>query len=201
MFSIFLSPDKSLQRYVNHKVLGHGRHPAVSQGLKKMKTAHRIRSASREDAETIARIYNYYVENTIITFEEEPVSLQAMALRIADVQGLSLPWLVAEVEAKVVGYAYATKWKVRSAYRYAVETTVYLEQGLQGRGIGSALYAALLPLLRAQGMHVAIGGAALPNDASVALHEKLGFEPVGVFRQVGFKHGRWVDVAYWQLVL
>jgi L-amino acid N-acyltransferase YncA len=166
-----------------------------------MKTTHSIRSASRKDAEAIARIYNYYVENTIITFEEESVPAQAMATRIAEVQGLSLPWLVAEVESKVMGYAYAGKWKARSAYRYAVETTVYLEHGQQGRGIGSALYAALLPILRGQGMHVAIGGAALPNDASVALHEKLGFEPVGTFRQVGFKHDRWVDVAYWQLVL
>jgi L-amino acid N-acyltransferase YncA len=150
---------------------------------------------------TIAHIYNYYVENTVITFEEDPVSTQAMAARVVEIQNLSLPWLVAEVDAKTVGYAYAGKWKARSAYRYAVETTVYLEQGQQGRGLGTELYAALLPNLRDQGMNVAIGGAALPNDASVALHEKLGFEPVGTFRQVGFKHGRWVDVAYWQLVL
>jgi phosphinothricin acetyltransferase len=166
-----------------------------------MKTAHHIRQASVADAEVIAGIYNHYVENTVITFEEEPVSAQAMAARISEVQGFALPWLVAEVESRVVGYSYAGKWKARSAYRYAVETSVYLEHGRQGHGIGSALYAALLPFLRAQGMHVAIGGAALPNDASVALHEKLGFEPVGTFRQVGYKRNRWVDVAYWQLVL
>jgi L-amino acid N-acyltransferase YncA len=160
-----------------------------------------VRSASQGDAEAIARIYNYYIQNTVITFEEEPVSAGAMAARVAEVQGLSLPWLVAEVENEGVGYAYASKWKVRSAYRYSVETTIYLEHGCEGRGIGMALYSALLPILRARGIHVAIGGAALPNEASVALHEKLGFERVATFRQVGFKHDRWVDVAYWQLVL
>jgi phosphinothricin acetyltransferase len=160
-----------------------------------------IRSASAADADSIARIYNHYVENTVITFEEEPVSGPTMAARVAEVQGLSLPWLVAEVAGDVVGYAYASKWKARSAYRYAVESTVYLERGYEGRGIGKTLYAALLPILRARGIHTVIGGAALPNEASVALHEKLGFEHVATFREVGFKHARWIDVAYWQLVL
>jgi len=160
-----------------------------------------VRSASEVDAEAIAHIYNYYVHNTVVTFEDEPVSVQAMAARIAEVQGLSLPWLVAEVENEVVGYAYANRWKVRNAYRYSVETTVYLEHGREGGGIGASLYSALLPILRAGGIHVAIGGAALPNEASAALHAKLGFEYVATFRQVGFKHNRWVDVAYWQLVL
>ena len=160
-----------------------------------------VRSASPADAEAIARIYNYYVENTVITFEEEPVSGPAMAARVADVQASSLPWLVAEVDGAVVGYAYASKWKVRSAYRHSVETTIYLEHGHEGRGIGTTLYAALLPILKARGIHAVIGGAALPNEASVALHEKLGFERVATFRQVGFKHNRWIDVAYWELVL
>ena len=160
-----------------------------------------VRSASAADAASIARIYNHYIQNTVITFEDEPVSVQAMATRVAEVQALSLPWLVAEVDHKVIGYAYANKWKVRSAYRYSAETTIYLEQGYEGRGIGTALYSALLPMLRARGIHVAIGGAALPNEASKSLHEKLGFEHVATFRQVGFKHARWVDVAYWQLVL
>jgi L-amino acid N-acyltransferase YncA len=160
-----------------------------------------VRSASAADAEAIARIYNYYIQNTVITFEEEPVSAQIMATRVAEVQGLSLPWLVAEVGNTLVGYAYASKWKVRSAYRYSVETTVYLEHGCEGRGIGSTLYSELLPILRERGIHLAIGGVALPNAVSAALHEKLGFEYVGTFRQVGFKHGRWVDVGYWQRVL
>ena len=160
-----------------------------------------IRSALPGDAEHVARIYNYYVQNSVITFEEQPVGAQAMSARMAEVQGASLPWLVAEIGSVVVGYAYASKWKARSAYRHSVETTIYIEQGREGRGIGSMLYAELLAILKASGKHVAIGGAALPNEASVALHEKLGFERVATFRQVGFKLGRWVDVAYWQILL
>ena len=160
-----------------------------------------VRPASAADAHALARIYNYYIENTVITFEEEPVSPQIMATRLAEIQSADLPWLVAELEGRVLGYAYASKWKVRSAYRYSVETTIYLEQGRERRGLGTRLYAELLTLLRARGIHVAIGGAALPNEASVGLHEKLGFERVATFRQVGFKHDRWVDVAYWQLLL
>jgi phosphinothricin acetyltransferase len=133
----------------------------------------RVRSALATDAEVIACIYNYYIQNTVITFEEEPVSAQTMAVRLAEVRNASLPWLVAELDGSLVGYAYANKWKVRSAYRYSVETTIYLEHGREGMGIGKRLYSELLSLLRARGMHVAIGGAALPNDASVALHEKL----------------------------
>jgi L-amino acid N-acyltransferase YncA len=160
-----------------------------------------VRPALVTDAEAIARIYNYYVQNTVITFEEEPVSAQAMATRVAETQALSLPWLVAEIDGVIVGYAYARKWRERSAYRYSRETTIYLERGYEGRGIGTTLYAGLLPLLRERGIHVAIGGVALPNEASVALHVKLGFQLVATFRQVGFKHDRWVDVAYWQLLL
>jgi L-amino acid N-acyltransferase YncA len=160
-----------------------------------------VRPASADDAEAIARIYNYYIQNSVITFEEQPVSAQDMATRVAEIQNHSLPWLVAEIGNAIVGYAYASRWKVRSAYRYSVETTIYLENGCEGRGIGTTLYSSLLSMLRERGIHVAIGGAALPNEASVALHEKLGFEHVATFRQVGFKHGKWVDVAYWQLVL
>jgi phosphinothricin acetyltransferase len=160
-----------------------------------------VRSASAADADALARIYNYYIDNTVITFEEERVSSDAMAARVAEVHGFSLPWLVAEVDEKVIGYAYAGKWKVRSAYRHSVETTIYLARGHEGRGVGKTLYSALLPPLRARGMHAVIGGVALPNEASIALHEKLGFNHVATFREVGFKHGRWVDVAYWQLLL
>ena len=160
-----------------------------------------VRPALPADGEAIARIYNHYIQNTVITFEEEPVSARTMVARVAEVQGASLPWLVADLDGVVVGFAYASKWKVRSAYRYSVETTVYLECGRAGQGIGTRVYGELFPILRAAGIHVAIGGAALPNEASVALHEKLGFEHVATFRQVGFKHDRWVDVAYWQIVL
>jgi L-amino acid N-acyltransferase YncA len=160
-----------------------------------------VRSAIASDAAALASIYNFYIQNTVITFEEEPVSPQTMMTRVAEVQNASLPWLVAEIDGVVVGYTYASKWKARSAYRYSVETTIYLEQGREGQGIGTRLYAELLSILRKQGIHAVMAGAALPNAASVALHEKLGFERVATFSQVGFKHQKWVDVAYWQILL
>ncbi len=160
-----------------------------------------IRAVTDADAGVIADIYNYYVAHTVITFEEEPVPVQEMAARVIEVRGHELPWLVAERDGEVLGYSHASRWKARSAYRFAVETSVYLKHGMQGQGIGRALYGGLLPFLRARGVHAVIGGAALPNAASVALHEKLGFQHVGTFRQVGFKQQRWVDVAYWQLIL
>lgn len=159
-----------------------------------------IRAASLTDADQVAGIYNYYVENTVVTFEEHPVSAEDMSARIAEVQGQGHPWLVAEAMGSIVGYCYATRWKARSAYRHSVETTIYLKNGSSGHGIGKSLYSALLTLLQQQGMHAVMGGAALPNAASVALHESLGFERVATFRQVGFKHDQWVDVAYWQLI-
>ena len=160
-----------------------------------------VRAAVEVDADALAAIYNHYVENSVITFEEEPVTAEEMSGRIREVQSHGLPWLVAEIDGMVAGYSYASKWKSRSAYRHSVETTIYLKSGLEGRGIGKRLYSALLPILRSRNIHAVIGGAALPNPASVSLHESLGFERVGTFRQVGFKHGRWVDVAYWQRVL
>ncbi len=160
-----------------------------------------IRAANVEDAEIIAAIYKHYVLNTSISFEEAEVTGIEMAGRIADVHAAGLPWLVAEVDGVVAGYAYATKWRVRHAYRFSVETTVYLAPDSAGKGIGTTLYGALLDRLRAGGYHLAIGGIALPNPASVALHEKLGFEKVAQFSEVGFKFDRWTDVGYWQLAL
>lgn len=160
-----------------------------------------IRDACAADAHQIADIYNHYVSETVITFEETPVAANEMATRIAEVQSHGLPWLVAEVDGRLAGYSYASRWKARSAYRHSVETTIYLKAGLEGAGIGKALYSALFPPLQKRGIHAVIGGAALPNPASEALHQRLGFERVATFRQVGFKHGRWVDVAYWQLIL
>jgi phosphinothricin acetyltransferase len=160
-----------------------------------------VRPATAADALVIASIYNHFVANTVVTFEEDVVPAPDMVVRMAAVQAEGLPWLVAERDGEVVGYSYASRWKTRSAYRHSVETTIYLKPGCEGRGIGRQLYCALIEVLKTKGMHAVIGGAALPNAASVALHEKLGFERVATFRQVGFKHGRWVDVAYWQLVL
>ncbi|MEO8154598.1 MAG: arsinothricin resistance N-acetyltransferase ArsN1 family B [Rhizobacter sp.] len=160
-----------------------------------------IRPAIANDADAIARIYNHYIVNTTITFEEQPVSAQQMAERIGDAQSASLPWLVAEQAGELVGYAYASKWRVRSAYRFSVETTVYLQSGAAGQGLGSLLYQALFAALKERGVHVIIGGIALPNPGSVALHEKCGLKKVAHFEEVGFKFGKWVDVGYWQMTL
>lgn len=157
-----------------------------------------IRDATADDAQAIAAIYNPYIADTTISFEEQPVTDADMARRIADVQEAGLPWLVIEQGRAVLGYAYATKWRVRHAYRFSVESSVYLAPQAAGQGLGTRLYAALLERLRAQGYHLVIGGVALPNAASVALHEKLGFEQVANFREVGFKFDRWINVGYWQ---
>jgi L-amino acid N-acyltransferase YncA len=160
-----------------------------------------IRAVEARDAGAIARIYNHYIATSCVTFETDPVTATDMAGRIADTLALPLPWLVAQTPTGVQGYAYATKWKARAAYRHSVETTVYLDAACTGQGLGTALYRALLAELRALGMHAAIGGIALPNAASVALHERLGFRKVAHFAQVGFKQERWIDVGYWQLLL
>jgi phosphinothricin acetyltransferase len=160
-----------------------------------------IRLAAIDDAETMAGIYNHHVLNTIVTFEEHPVSIQDMAQRLAEVASAALPWLVVEQDGQVVGYAYASKWKSRSAYRFTVEDSVYLAPECTGRGLGTDLLAAVLAHLKNLGIHAVVAGIALPNPASVALHEKLGLKKVGHFDQVGFKFGRWIDVGYWQAVL
>jgi len=159
-----------------------------------------IRIATSVDAIDICRIYNYYIRNTAISFEEHEVAAAEMALRISTTLQ-EFPWMVLEDGGAVVGYAYATKWRARSAYRFSVETSVYLDQGGRGRGWGSALYEALLSELSKQGVHAAIGGIALPNEASVRLHEKMGYKKVAHFQDVGFKHERWIDVGYWQKLL
>ena len=156
-----------------------------------------IRSAVPADAREIADIYNHYVLKTIVTFEEAPVAPAEMAGRIAEVRA-SYPWLVAATDDRIVGYSYAGKWKGRSAYRHTVESAVYLAPDAVGRGLGSTLYAALLEDLPSRAVHVVIGGIALPNPASVALHEKFGFRKTGEFKEVGRKFGRWIDVGYWQ---
>ncbi|MDB5952287.1 MAG: phosphinothricin acetyltransferase [Massilia sp.] len=159
-----------------------------------------IRLAAPFDAAAIAAIYNYYVETTTITFEESAVEAEDMASRIDHV-GATLPWYVAEREGAVVAFAYATPWRVRSAYRFSVESTVYVSPGFARQGIGRRLYTTLIDDLRARGMQVVLGGIAQPNTASVRLHESLGFEKVAHFKRVGRKFGQWVDVGYWELEL
>jgi phosphinothricin acetyltransferase len=164
-------------------------------------TAVHIRPATPADAGRICPIYNHYVTTTTVSFEEDAVGEQEMAQRIADVGAAGLPWLVLEVDGTLAGYAYATKWRVRPAYRHSVESSVYLDRAFAGRGFGRLLYGALLDALRARELHLVIGGIALPNDASIGLHEALGFRKVAQFSEVGKKFGNWIDVGYWELKL
>ena len=160
-----------------------------------------IRAATVVDADAVAVIYDHYVTHTIVTFEEEPVPASEMALRIQNIAAASLPWLVAERQGTVVGYAYARPWRERRAYRFSAEITVYVVASSIGRGVGSRLYEELLPLVQARGIHAVVGVIALPNDASVALHEKFGLSKVAHLKEVGFKFGRWIDVGYWERIL
>jgi L-amino acid N-acyltransferase YncA len=159
-----------------------------------------IRPAAKKDAEELCAIYNHFVRNSVATFEEEEVSSLDMAQRIAEVTS-TFPWLLFEADGQITGYAYASRWRQRVAYRNSVEVTVYVATDLQTKGVGTKLYRALIEKLREQQFHCALGGIALPNPASIAVHEKLGFKKVAEFSEVGRKFGRWVDVAYWQLIL
>jgi phosphinothricin acetyltransferase len=160
----------------------------------------RLRVAEAADAEAIAAIYAPHVTHGVASFEERAPTADEMRARIAKVAG-QFPWLVAEEDGVVLGYAYADRFRDRSAYRWAVETTVYVADEAQRRGVGRLLYKALLDILRRQGFTQAIAAISLPNDASITLHEIAGFRRAGVYRQVGWKLGRWVDVGLWQAQL
>jgi phosphinothricin acetyltransferase len=164
-------------------------------------SAHVVRAALPGDAAGIAAVYNHYVLHDHATFETEPVAAADMAARLRAVADAGLPWLVADAAGAIAGYAYATPWRARAAYRRSVEISVYVAPATTGRGFGRALYQHLLEDLRSWGAHAVIGGIALPNAASVALHERLGFVQVASFREVGHKFGRWIDVGYWQRLL
>jgi L-amino acid N-acyltransferase YncA len=161
-----------------------------------------IRDADPErDAAACADIYRPYVEGTAISFESEPPSAAEFAERIAQITDRH-PWLVDEDEdGAVTGYAYASRHNPRAAYRWAVDVAVYVDESRQRRGTGRRLYEALFERLRRLGYRVACAGVTLPNDASVGLHESLGFEPVGTYRRIGWKAGVWHDVGWWQLEL
>lgn len=160
-----------------------------------------IRDIEAGDIEAVTAIYNYYIRHTVISFEEKELKAAEMEQRVENLRDLQLPWLVAETEGEIIGYAYAAPWRARSAYRNSVESTVYLHHLHTGKGWGLRLYQTLLERLRQAKIHVVIGGIALPNPASVALHEKLGMQKVAHHREVGHKFGQWVDVGYWQLVM
>jgi len=156
-----------------------------------------VRPATPDDATACARIYAPYVTDSPATFETTPPTGAQMAERIAAAH----LWLVAEVDGEVRGYAYGGQFRPRPAYRFTAEVSAYVEQGHGGAGIGRALYDELLPALRARGFRSAVAGMTQPNEASAALHRSFGFEPVGTYREVGWKLGAWRDVAWVQLML
>jgi len=159
-----------------------------------------IRTATTADAAAIQRIYAPIVRETVISFEYEPPSVEEMAGRIAATLQTH-PYLVAVADGEVCGYVYASAHAERAAYRHSVNTTVYIAPEAQRTGVGRALYVELLADLKRRGFHAAFAGIALPNPGSVALHELVGFRPLGVYREVGFKFGAWHDVGWWQRLL
>lgn len=158
----------------------------------------KLRAATPDDAAAIADIYAPFVTASSVSFETEPPGAEAMRARI-EAGGALYPWIVGEDgDGSLLGYAYAARFRERPAYRFTVETSVYLRDGAAGRGLGRRLYEPLLATLEAQGFTQAIAAITLPNEASVRLHERLGFAPAGIYRQVGWKLGDWHDVGLWQ---
>lgn len=159
-----------------------------------------IRSVNSEDTKSILEIYEPYVLDSPTSFETEIPSLHAFKARIQDYTA-KFPWIVFEANGEVVGYAYASSHRSRCAYEWSVESSVYVHPQHQGKGIGTKLYKELFRLLKIQGVVNIFAGITLPNEGSVKLHETLGFEQIGKFKDVGFKQGKWWDVGWWQLQL
>lgn len=156
-----------------------------------------IQEVTLEDAEKVADVYNYYIQNTHHTFETEPLSIELMRKRIDKVTE-DYPFLVAENDGQILGYAYASQFKLRQAYEYSAEVAIYVKNESKKRGIGSLLYKNLFEKLADTDVHTVVAGISLPNDASVKFHEKLGFEKVAHFKEIGYKLGRWIDIGYWE---
>jgi phosphinothricin acetyltransferase len=159
-----------------------------------------VRPATVHDAKSICGIYNHYIKTTAITFEEIPVSIGEMEGRIRTVLA-KYPWIVWEEEGEILGYAYLNKWRDRPSYRYSAEDSIYIQDGVRGRGIGKKLLAALLAEARQTDLHALVAGITLPNEQSVGLHETFGFKKIAEFGEIGYKLNRWLTVGYWQLIL
>jgi len=160
-----------------------------------------IRKVNISDAENIVSIYNYYIENTIITFETSKIDVNEEKQRIKNILDNNYPFIVYEEQNAVVGYAYLSKWREREAYNNTLESSIYVHKDYQSRGIGKMLYKELINSAKAQGVHVLIGGMSIPNPKSQKLHEGLGFKKVGLFKEVGYKFNKFIDVELWQLNL
>lgn len=162
-----------------------------------MKDALRIRDATAADAEVLLAIYRPFVADTTVSFELEPPSVDEFAQRILSAQS-KWAWLVAERDGRIAGYAYASSFRARAAYRWSVEVSAYTDPAFRAQGVGRALYERLIAILVDKGYCTAYAGITLPNEASVAFHQSLGFTAVGVFRRAGRKFGAWHDVSWWQ---
>ena len=156
-----------------------------------------IREANSKDAKAIASIYNHYISNTTISFEEKPVNENIVIQRINSNE--KNKWWIYQSAGELLGYAYSTKWKPRSAYRYTVESSIYLKPNNFRNGIGTALYIKLLESLKKEGFRRVLAGISLPNDSSVLFHENFGFKKVGQLEAVGYKFKKWIDIGYWEL--
>jgi phosphinothricin acetyltransferase len=159
-----------------------------------------VRSAAEEDLVRAREVVNHYIEHSVFNFRTAPQSIDEVRALWAQ-RHQRFPWLVAVVDGRVVGVAYAGPWNDRDAYRWTVESTVYVDPSAHRRGVGDALYTELLDRLRRQGFHSAVAVIALPNDPSVRLHERHGFARAGHLREAGFKHDAWHDVGFWQCSL
>lgn len=157
-----------------------------------------IRKVCIEDAEQLVVIYNYYVLNSVVTFDNIPFKADFFEDKIKTIS-TQFPFYVYEENNEILGYAYATIWRLKPAYKHTVESTIYLKHSATGKQIGTKLYSYLLAELKKQNYHAIIGGLSLPNDASIRLHQKLGFKKVAHYKEVGRKFNKWVDVAFWQL--
>lgn len=159
-----------------------------------------IRSVNFADAAPVAEIYNHYIETSHATFELETIDSSEMENRIRETFGREFPFFVSEEVGEITGYAYGRQFRPRRAYLHSIEVSVYIKNGWERKGIGAQLYERLLPEILQKDFHAIIAGISLPNEASIRLHEKFGFEKVAHFREVGFKFERWIDVGYWELL-
>lgn len=158
-----------------------------------------IRKVNSKDAAQIAEIYNHYIKNSHQTFETEPLVADEMSKRIAEIS-VEYPFLVAEENGEILGYACATQFRLHQAFQYAAEVSIYIKNAAKQRGIGTLLYTKLFDELADTDIHTLIAGISLPNDSGIKFHEKKGFKKVAHFREVGYKLGRWIDVGYWELL-
>jgi phosphinothricin acetyltransferase len=159
-----------------------------------------IRPVKPADAQAICGIYNYYIVNTAVSFEEEPLSPSEMEGRIRTIAA-KYPWFVWEEAGEVLAYTYINTWRDRAAYRYSAELSIYVRSGYEGRGLGGKLMAHLLGTVKKTELRVLVSGITIPNERSVALHEKFGFRKAAQFHEIGFKLDTWLDVGYWELIV